>query len=286
MKHYRIRRILVPLDFSPLSLHGLYHAERLAKLTKSRITLLNVVEQYVDTISVDAGTLVATMKMEQRLQAENSEALTKLAGAAARRTRLKVDAKVFIGKPSAEITRTAETEKSDLIIMSTHGASGFIERLLGSTTYRVATLSKIPVLSVHKLPRYGGFANVIYPVRQRTNVMNKFPHALAFATLFSARVHVIGQVSSANKQHFKRIQQLCVRITTRFAQHGLTTKSVLSSDENFARAVAQYAGTHPGSLVVIMQDYDFRLADLFKGSFTKRVLHKMLSPVLAIPTHN
>jgi nucleotide-binding universal stress UspA family protein len=283
MKRYKIKKILVPIDFSRISLYALQHAERIGKLTRARITLLHVVEVIVDSIGIDAGALAAAMNIERELQVKNRRALSRLAKATARRTGLKVDAKVSIGKPSTVITRTGSSLKADLILMGTHGASGFVEKLLGSTTYRVAAISKIPVLSVHKQPRRAGFADLVYPVRQGTTVMKKFPYALTFAKLFGAQVHVVGQAALNNDQRVESVKGLCAGIESEFDQHGLTATSNLSAHEDFAEAVVRYSGTCPGAFVVIMQDRDFGLIEVFRGSFTKKLLHRLLSPILTIP---
>ena len=283
MKRYNIKNILVPIDFSPLSLFALQHAERIGKLTRSHITLLNVVENIADSMGVDGGSLAAAMSVERDIQEQNTTSLSRLAKASARRTQLKVDARVRIGRPSETITRVATTLKSNLIVMGTHGASGFVGRLLGSTTYRVATLSDIPVLSVHKAPPTRGFSNIIYPVRAGTGAAAKFPFALAFANLFDARVHVVGQMMSDSRQGSAHVAQLCSRIERRFKEHELITKRSLSSQEQFAEAVIHYAGALPGPLVVIVHERDFRLVEVFKESFAKKILHKKLSPILTIP---
>jgi nucleotide-binding universal stress UspA family protein len=283
---YRIRRILVPTDFSVLSLHALHHAERIATRIRAQIRLLNVVEQYVDTIGADPSMITLAMDIQRKVQARNSKALEKIAHAARKRSNLHVNAGVRIGRIATTITRTARETHADLAIMGTHGASGFVERLLGSTTYRVAAISRIPILSVHKRFRSNRYSNLIYPVRERAQAMQKFPYALTFASLFNARVHVVGHLPAGNKPLSEKIRALCLLIEKKFSAQGLATKRAFTTSDEFPEAIVRYANAYSDSLVVIMQNYDFRLIDLFKGSFTKKMLHKVLSPVLTLPSRN
>jgi nucleotide-binding universal stress UspA family protein len=283
MKNYRIKNILVPLDFSPLSLHALNHAERLSRLSHAHITLLHVIEPFGSGFGT-SGMLATAMRLERELQIQSAKRLQKIARTAMQSTKGYVDTAAIIGPIASTITRAAAETKANLIIMGTHGASGFVENLIGSNTYRVATLSRIPVLSVHKPVGRSGHGNLVYPVRVETRAMDKFPYALTFARLFNARVHVVGHLPAGNKQQAEKIRALCVLIEKKFAGLGLATKRAFTTSDEFPEAIVRYANVYPGSLVVIMQDHDFHLVEIFRGSFTKKMLHKVLSPVLTVPS--
>jgi nucleotide-binding universal stress UspA family protein len=283
MKNYRIKNILVPLDFSALSLHAVNHAERIARLIRARITLLHVVEPFGDAVGT-SGMLATAMRLERELQIQSAKRLQKIARTAMQTTKGQIDTAAIIGPIASTITRAATETKANLIIMGTHGASGFVENLVGSNTYRVATLSRIPVLSVHKPVERSGYSNLIYPVRGKAGAIEKFPYALTFARLFNARVHVVGHLPAGNKQQAEKIRALCVLIEKKFAGLGLATKRAFTTSDEFAEAIIRYANVYSGSLVVILQDYDFRLVEVFKRSFTKKMLHKVLSPVLTVPS--
>jgi nucleotide-binding universal stress UspA family protein len=113
--------------------------------------------------------------------------------------------------------------------------------------------------------------------------MDKFPPALAFAKLFKARVHIVGLLLPGERVIEKNMRTLCTVIEKRFSANGVKVKTVLASSQQPADAIIRYAQSQAGSLVVINQDYDFRLVELFRGTFTKRILHKILSPVLIVP---
>ncbi len=50
--------------------------------------------------------------------------------------------------PAYEITELAQEIDSDLIVMTTHGLTGFEHFLIGSVTEKVLRLSPCPVLTV------------------------------------------------------------------------------------------------------------------------------------------
>ena len=282
MQDYRIKKILVPLDFSALSLNALYHAERIAGPSGASITLLHVVTPIVGAVGT-SGMMAVAMRMERQLQTESTKRLQKIAQVAMKRSAVEIETKVVLGPVGSMIRKSAERTGANIIIMGTHGASGFFENMLGSNTYHVTTLSDLPVMCVHRRPIASGYCNVVFPVRENTQVMEKLPHALTFAKMFKARVHVVGHARTNRNVDTAKIRRLCRVLKEQFSKHGIVTKTAFTPGDQFADAIVRYAQVYFSSLVVILQDHDFKLVELFGGSFSKTMLHKALSPVLTIP---
>ena len=137
-----LKHLLVPVDFSAHSLHALDFAEKLAKESGGTLTLLHVVEPIPGW--EDAPALVSTSQLareaEQKLQRLPSERHIdpRLIG----RTVVKV------GTPWYEITQTAKDLGRDLIVIATHGYTGWKHVLIGSTAERVVRHASCPVLVV------------------------------------------------------------------------------------------------------------------------------------------
>ena len=52
------------------------------------------------------------------------------------------------GAAHEQIARIAKTKRADLVVMGTHGRSGFAKLFLGSVAGRVVTAAPCPVLTV------------------------------------------------------------------------------------------------------------------------------------------
>ena len=63
---------------------------------------------------------------------------------------IKVVMDVSIGTAAAEIIRYATEKNIDLIVISTHGLSGWRKFISGSTTEQVVRQATCPVLTIHK----------------------------------------------------------------------------------------------------------------------------------------
>jgi universal stress protein A len=145
---FRLKNILVPVDFSDCSKKALQYAIPLARQFGAEITLLHVVQPYLpvpETGAVDVELVQVTMRDEGE---KELEALRQgLAGVVPSRTVLRV------GNPHVEIIDVAKQLESDLIIVSTHGRTGLAHVFLGSTAERVVRHAGCPVLVVRERER-------------------------------------------------------------------------------------------------------------------------------------
>jgi nucleotide-binding universal stress UspA family protein len=150
-----LRRILVPIDFSPPARDALVYAAALADKVGAELVLLHVVQDLAvflpDAVTV---TPVALPPIEE-LTAAVREGLTRFMRESQLEGR-QVQEEVREGAPHAEIVSFAEEAAIDLIVMGTHGRGGLRHMLLGSVTEKVVRSAPCPVLTVrHPLPRRG-----------------------------------------------------------------------------------------------------------------------------------
>lgn len=138
------KRILCPIDFSPTSLHAIEHAAAVARWYQASITALHVHNPFV--MSVPEWPVPAQDVTEAtlaRVQAETAACL-KAASVGDLDVRVLVD----VGQPATRILERARTLPADLIVIGTHGASGFEHLVLGSVTEKVLRKATCAVLTV------------------------------------------------------------------------------------------------------------------------------------------
>src|SRR6266511_3649418 len=124
---FKLKRILVPIDFSACSKKALQYALPLAKEHEAALTLLYVVPPAYGTGEyggIDYAQLEAGMRESGEME------LAKLAVDEARG--VSTDTLVRVGSPRREIIETARSLPADLIFISTHGRTGLKHVFLGS----------------------------------------------------------------------------------------------------------------------------------------------------------
>jgi nucleotide-binding universal stress UspA family protein len=140
------KRLLVPLDFSPTSLRALKIAVPLAKASAASLILLNVVEPNPYPTGTESALLVAP-------DSEVMQAAEKGLPQIARRfipKSVRANMLVQRGRAADVIVETAEKNKVDLIVLSTHGHTGLERLLMGSVAEQVVRHAKCPVFVVRK----------------------------------------------------------------------------------------------------------------------------------------
>jgi nucleotide-binding universal stress UspA family protein len=148
----RIKRLLVPTDFSPASAIAFNYALDMAAREHASIHLLHVLDDatyaaaYPDGLYVELPGLRERLTEEARARLDDAAKACEAAGVIA-------TTQVLVGRPAACVTQEANTRGSDLIVMGTHGRSGIAHLMLGSVAERVLRTAQCPVLTVRDTSR-------------------------------------------------------------------------------------------------------------------------------------
>lgn len=143
----RITRILVPTDFSTTADAALDYAYVLAKQFGASIELLHVLddpfvadgmaaEAYISEAPVLRSAMLRDSQERLRHRATTREGVTH------------IDTEVLFGHGARTIAEYATERGVDLIVMGTHGRTGFAHLLLGSVAERLVRTAPCPVLTV------------------------------------------------------------------------------------------------------------------------------------------
>jgi len=143
----QIRKILCPIDFSDFSRRALDHAIAIATRYGSTIKLFHVspvgpVAAYAPGSGVLSS--AALTPDERAALVSSMREFAQDEGAA----RVPVECEAAEGSAASVILAEAETMPADLLVMGTHGRSGFERLLLGSVTEKVLRRAGCPVMTV------------------------------------------------------------------------------------------------------------------------------------------
>jgi universal stress protein A len=140
----QMRRILAPTDFSESSKQAVTCAYELAQTVEAKLVLLHVVEDLPSYIGfIPPGEAAMLLKDLERQAYLDLAAVLPAAEAA----RVEVARQVVVGSPSDEIVKVAAAEQVDLIVMATHGRTGFSHLFMGSMAERVVRTAPCPVMT-------------------------------------------------------------------------------------------------------------------------------------------
>ena len=143
---FKIRKILVPIDFSECSKKALRYAVPLAKQHQATLSLLYVVPaNYAawEAGMVDFAAIEGNMRQEAKNGLETL-ILQEVHGL------VPTERHIRAGGPASEIVDLAREQAADLIVISTHGRTGLSHVLIGSVAEHVVQRAPCPVLVVRE----------------------------------------------------------------------------------------------------------------------------------------
>ena len=143
---FKLRKILVPVDFSKCSLAGVRYAARLAKDAGATLRLFHVVFPYTQVFALDRVNSDITPLLKTA-RATAGEEMAQLRAMSFLRD-VPCEIEIRIGSVVDEICRESGRPEIDLIVTSTHGYSGFKRALIGSVAEHVVRYADCPVLTV------------------------------------------------------------------------------------------------------------------------------------------
>ena len=182
-----MKKILVPIDFSEHATDALEVAAKIAKQQNASITVLHML-----------GLSEAILTKDESQEYEEAMYYMNLA---------KKRFKDFLDKPFlkgvkihemvqnykifGELNNVAREQHIDLIVMGSHGASGFNEFFVGSNTEKVVRTSDIPVLVVkHRRPEFE-IKRILFACDFKDESILAYKNVRAFAESFTAKLELI-----------------------------------------------------------------------------------------------
>jgi nucleotide-binding universal stress UspA family protein len=147
---FRIKTILVPVDFSSCSREGLRYAIAFANEFEARIILLHAT--YLGYVYSCEGTAIYDIPLLQKAARETAERKMRELIRSVNFGGVKSEAVFTEGSPVLDICAFAKDHNVDLIITSTHGFTGFTHVLIGSIAEQVVRHAPCSVLVVPSHP--------------------------------------------------------------------------------------------------------------------------------------
>ena len=149
-----MKKLLIPIDGSPVSIKAAEKAIALGRLLESELTFVSVVNMPSEDKYASYG-----MNIEQQFSANRKEMIKKLIQEETKMLKIivrnldidniKVVQKVIVGRPAAEIIKLAEEEHFDYIFIGRGGSSAIDRLFVGSVAQKVIAASPCPVVVVN-----------------------------------------------------------------------------------------------------------------------------------------
>jgi len=186
-------KILVPIDFSDLSLKALEAAETMARLFEGKITPLHA---YIPITEMEGPYSIGLGPSAHEDYEEIEKTLTERLNSVAKEHvdgELLNEGKIAVGNPAYSIVEASK--EYDMIVMSTHGRTGFTRFILGSVAEKVLRLAHVPVLVVEEESKTAPIKRMLVTTDFSENSAAAFPYARDIAKASGARIDLVHIIS-------------------------------------------------------------------------------------------
>ena len=271
-----LKKIIVPVDFSAFSQYPLETAIHFAQLKQAEIVLLHVLEEPSLPLRLISSTDMEDMREKaQKLMSQ----LTSKLGAA----EVEVSTMIKVGKPHKAIVEAAKEISPWAIFMSTHGASGIQEYLVGSNASRVIRAASCPVISFRNPHPRDSFRNILLPLDLTKETREKIAFAVEFSEYFGAKINVISVLQTTDVEIRNRLQQQLVKVEEFFMNKEIEVSArLLLSEAPISDVVVKYGEEIGADLLMIMTQQELKIKEHFMGSTAEHIVNHSNIPVISI----
>lgn len=281
MRQVNVQNILVPTDFSAVSAKAYDFAHNLAVRNDGAIKLVHISHPSFDTMNPMGTYVPGSFEDIKRKQ------LQEFLGAAQHRNakssvteKVVVNSEVMIGFATEEIIRMSKEADVDMIVMGTTGEGGFLNKLIGSVSSRVAQQAWCPVMLIPKSYQVQPFKNILYASNNQAMDEVMIREMVDFAIFHQANIHLL-HVKENSKIPFKVAKSIFEEIMISSAPNLSYSYTVVESKSIF-QGIQTYIKKHDIDLLSMVTSHRSFVGDLFHKSLTKQMVFKLDIPLLVL----
>nr|WP_130286164.1 universal stress protein [Aquimarina brevivitae] len=272
-----MKNILVPTDFSEQAQSALNVAAQIARKNNAKIYLLHILELPLHLTDLMASSNPAPApeaiffmkhahnKFEEMLAEENLKGL-------------EIEETVSFEGVMEGIIESSEKNNADIIIMGSHGSSGFEELFIGSNAEKIVRTSKVPVLVVKEDCDIYGIENFVYATNFDDEDKPSLKSANDFAKLIGAKQHLVW-VNTANG--FKTTHDIHEKMDKFLEGMDIENHTLnVYNDISVEKGIFNFAESIQAGLIGISTHGRRGLSHFINGSLSEDVVNHAKRPVL------
>lgn len=281
LRHVNMKNILVPTDFSEVSEGAFHFAHAMASANEGTIKVIHVSHPSFDTTN-PMGTYIPGNF--EKLKWEQLDLFVEQLGSSEKAEKgafqPPVSKEVVIGFAVEEIVRYSKNAEVDILVMGTTGEGGFLNKLIGSVSSRVAQKAWCPVLLIPKNYTGQSFKNILYASDHKAIDEVLINEMVGFALIHDADIHLI-HVKRGSKEGFRVAKSTFEEIARTSAPNLSYQYSIVESKSVFS-GIQQYIEQHNIDLISMVTPHRGFIEALFHKSLTKRMIFNMDIPILVM----
>ncbi len=278
-----LNNIMFPTDFSDLAENALNTAIAMCERHNATLHLLHVVEsQFLvapSDVSISAVYIIPEL---EKAAIDNMDALHNRIKAS--HAISNIETHIEFGTAANAIRNKAMELNCDLVVMGTHGASGFREFFIGSNAYSLIKITTVPVLTVPGNKPVPEFKTILFPLRLSKGIREKYDFIAPIIEKNNAKLVIAGLSNPGETFNQSFVAAEIKEIARALADSNTAYMVKYYECKNIAHKVLELSGEISADLVVINASLDYKWSQFFIGPYAQQVVHHANVPVLSLRT--
>ena len=270
-----MKRILVPTDFSEQAEYALRVAAQIAKQNNSEIILLHMLE-----LPHQAGDALGSGHQIPEIMFYKDKAISKLEDLmdVDYLEGINVSEIIQFEKAFDGILAVSKKNNVDLIVIGSHGTSGFQEMFIGSNTEKVVRFSEVPVLVIKNRNDDFKASNFVFASDFSDEIKKPFAQLVDFAKSFNSKLSLV-MINTPNS--FKPTH-LSEKIMNDFMKefHYPNYSLHIYNDVNVEKGILNFSNSVNADLIGMCTRGRTGFAHFFNGSISEDLVNHAVRPVI------
>lgn len=272
-----MKKILTPTDFSQGSVHALNYAAILGKKLMAEIVAIWV--DNTSSMDIRGDIVINEIKKDAKINLDLQIEEVKKSF-----PNLKISAKIRSGKVYKEISNYAQTSNTDIIVLGTHGGSGYEDYWIGSNAYRIVSTAECPVISIRPNYKFSekGITKILAPVDHTGETLNKIDTIIEFAKNFDAEVQILTLYATPLKTINRKADYATTFAYNKMKSEGITVYQDVITTTNITADILRFIYESDIDLLAIMTDQKSKDSQTMPGQEAQQLINQCSVPVLSI----
>ncbi|WP_309613828.1 universal stress protein [Flavobacterium sp.] len=270
-----MKKILVPTDFSNHAHYALKVASQIARKNGGEIILLHMLE-----LPHQAGDAIGSGHDLPEIMLFKNAAINRLEDLMDDECLdgLKVSEIIQFELAFDGILKVSEKNDIDLIVMGSHGASGFKEMFIGSNAEKVVRNSVAPVLIIKKEVEEFNVSKFVFASDFTDEIKKPFAKVVEFANKFGAEL----ELAMINTPSTFKPTHVAKEIMKNFVSNFTINKYTINiyNDVNVENGILHFADHIDADLIGVSTHGRKGLSHFFNGSISEDLVNHSLRPVV------
>lgn len=271
-----MKDIVVAIDFSKGSTHALEYAIELANLTHANVSMV-----WVDNLSgSEVGFAAESKELRNEAKGNFDELIEKYK---AKLVHGKLVTKVRKGRVYQELANYVKQNDCCLMIVGTHGTSGFEEFWIGTDAFRIVSSIASPVITVkHNYEIKRGYRKILLPVYNTAQTLQKVAFAADLARATGADINILALNSTGLKSMNRVVDANVAKVEKHLEEKGIDFIVDSINSKNIGADIIEHALKIDADLIAIMTDSQDQASSIMLGPIAQQLINNSPVPVLSI----